>query len=106
MATALVGYRLNHRHDTIGNAEADIASSKRHAVEARLVELSNEEEPDDDYVPPHRRRRVGRLAAGLVLAFLAIAAVGVSCGRLSPDVFRNIALVLTPIYFICASVKG
>ena len=76
------------------------------AVEARLAELASEEEPDDDYVPRHRRRRVGRLAAGLVLAFLAIAAVGVSCGRLSPDVFRNIALVLTPIYFICASVKG
>ena len=37
MATALVGYRLNHRHDTIGDAEADVATSKGHAVEALRV---------------------------------------------------------------------
>ena len=90
-------------------ARREVALERRKdvdAVESRLAELAAEDEPDEDYVPRHRRRRVGRLAAGLVLAFLAIAAVGVSCGRLSPEVFRNIALVFTPIYFICASIKG
>ena len=41
MATALVGYRLNHRHDTVGNAEADIAGGKRHSVDAlRIVMIT------------------------------------------------------------------
>ena len=76
------------------------------AVEARLVALAEEDEPDDDAVPRHRRRRVGRMAATLALVALAAAAVCVAYGRLSPDVFRTIALVLTPLYFICASVRG
>ena len=46
------------------------------------------------------------MAATLALVALAAAAVCVAYGRLSPDVFRTIALVLTPLYFICASVRG
>jgi len=76
------------------------------AIEARLAALAEEEEPDEDYVPRHRRRRVGRMAAALALAALAVAAVCVSIGKLSPDAFRTIALAFTPVYFVCASVKG
>ena len=76
------------------------------AVEARLAELAKEEEPDEDYVPRHKRKRIGRIAAAFVLAILALAALGVSFGFLTPEKFRDIALMLTPIYFVCASVKG
>jgi hypothetical protein len=42
----------------------------------------------------------------LALVALAAAAIGVAGGKLSPDAFRTLALALTPLYFICASVKG
>ena len=64
------------------------------------------DEPDEDYVPRHRRRRIGRKAAAVTLLALAGAAVCVACGVLSPDTFRTLALVFTPLYFVCASVKG
>ena len=90
-------------------ARREIAPERRKdvdAVEARIAALAKEEEPDEDYVPRHRRKRVGRKAAGLILALLAVAAICVSFGVIPPEKFRDLALFLTPIYFVCASVKG
>ena len=76
------------------------------AVETRLAELAEEDEPDEDYLRRHRRRSAGRIAATFALTALAGAAVCVACGRLSPDMFRTLALAITPLYFVCASVRG
>ena len=57
------------------------------AIEARLVALAEAEEPDEDAVPRHRRRRVGRLAAAFTLVAFAGAAIAVACGGMSPDKF-------------------
>ena len=76
------------------------------AVEARLASLAEEDEPDEDAVPPRRHRRVGRPMAAFVLLAFAGAALGVACGVLSPDTFRALALALTPLYFVCASVDA
>jgi len=90
-------------------ARSAVAPDRRRdvdAIEARLVALAEDDEPDEDAVPRHRRRRVGRLAAAFALAALAVAAICVACGRMSPDMFRTLALAITPLYFVCASVKG
>ena len=76
------------------------------AVEARLAALAEEDEPDDDYVPRYRHGRIGHTAAAVTLVALAAAALCVSMGVLSPDTFRTLALTLTPLYFVCASVRG
>ena len=76
------------------------------AVEARLAALAETDEPDEDYVPHRKHRQIGKKAAAVTLLALAGAAVCVACGVLSPDTFRTLALVFTPLYFVCASVKG
>ena len=87
-------------------APRDAVAALLDAVEARLVALADEDEPDQDAVLRYRHRRAGRVAAALALAALAVAAICVACGKLSPDTFRTLALALTPLYFVCASVKG